>query len=180
MERFMPPHGGNVSETYPLTIGPPDAFVIHCSSPRFAQAFNKFIADLDVTHPIRIVVPGSVSSIGGGIELILSKQFKVLKDQIEILVKEHPTMTPRFILINHEDCRGYDYLEKKYGHVLRRLARYTDVMKKQEIDLQLAAKVICAIARQYLRGATVELYMARIVDGEARFDTLVDTRNAAA
>ena len=166
--------------TYPLVTGPPDAFVIHCSSPRFSQAFDNFLKDLGVTHPIRIVVPGSVSSIGSGIEMILSKQFKTLKDQIEILVEEHPHMTPRFILINHEDCRGYAHLETKYGPMLRRLAKYTNVLEKQEIDLQLAAKVVDAIAKRYVHGATVELYMARIIEGQARFDTLVDTRNAAA
>ena len=64
-----------------------------------------------------LCVSGGVSSVGAGIEFILSKQAKTLMDQVELLVED---------------------------------------------------------------GATVELYMARVADGEARFDTLVDTRNAAA
>lgn len=156
------------------------AFVVHCSSPRFSQAFDTFIKDLGITHPIRIIVPGSVSSVGAGVEMVLSKQFKVLKDQIEMLVEEHPHMTPRFVLINHEDCRGYAHIEASHGRILQRIAKYSQVLEKQEIDLKLAAGIVNEISRRYLNGASVELYMARIADGKVRFDTIVDTRNAAA
>ena len=165
-------------ETYDLVMGPPDAFVVHCSSPRFTQAFDAFIKSLGITHPIRIIVPGGLSSLGAGLEFILSKQFKVLRDQIELLVEEHPHMTPRFVLINHEDCRGYAFIESKHGQLLRSMTKYANVLEKQQIDLQLAAKLVDDIAKRYLRGASVELYMARIADAKARFDTVVDTRAA--
>ena len=58
------------------------------------------------------------------------------------------------------------------------MTKYANVLEKQEIDLQLSATLVGDIGKRYLRGASVELHMARIEDGKARFDTVVDTRAA--
>src|SRR3989338_9922672 len=106
-----------------------DAVVVYCSDPRFQEAFRLFLKkELSIEYYAPIVVPGSISSIG--LELVMPKHLKTLKDQIEFMVTHGKS--PRLILINHEDCRAYEKLHKIVAQLLK---------KKQADDLVKAAMI---------------------------------------
>lgn len=137
-------------KTYPLieTDGA-DAVVIHCSDPRFQEAFRAFVKnELKIQHPAFIVIPGGVSSVGA--ELFAPKHLKTLKDQIEFMMAH--SKYPRLILINHEDCKMYgklyDLVNKKVG-----------LHQHQIEDLKKAVELF----KKYVPAANaIEIYMARL------------------
>lgn len=125
----------------------PDAIVVHCSDPRFQEAFRLFVKEeLKIEHPAPIVIPGSISSVG--LELVMPKHAKALKDYVEFMV-EHGK-TARLVLINHEDCKMYEKWRSYF-----RLA----LLQQQVQDLLLAARFFKKFLPQWL---TVEVYMAKI------------------
>ncbi len=136
-------------KAYPLQEGSPDALVLHCSDPRFQEAFRQFIKDLGVQRPAPIAIPGSCASFGTN--AFTPKNWYTLKNQIELLA-EHNSF-PRVILINHDDCKGYEAVSKW----LRGL-----VSIEQRKHLKMLAEFL---RKNYLPNSRLELYQARIVDG---------------
>jgi hypothetical protein len=151
-----------------LNLEPPKALIIHCGDPRFQKAFREFKSEklgLEEGQYIPLIVPGSVASLCVG--TFLPKNLKIMREQIELLLKHYAT--ERIILINHEGCRSYGAMVAKLQHVLT-----SDVNAKQMEDLEFAAGLIRQISQRYGAHPKVELYMARVrkEDGEIVFDRL--------
>jgi hypothetical protein len=149
-----------------LNLDPPKALVIHCGDPKFQKAFREFKTQqlgLEEGQYIPLIVPGSIASLCVG--TFLPKNLKIMKEQIELLLKHYPS--ERVILINHEGCRSYGAMAAKLQHVLP-----ADIGAKQVDDLEFAAGLIRQIAQHYGAHAKVELYMARVrkEDGEIFFE----------
>lgn len=124
-----------------------EAIVIHCSDPRFQDAFHDFIkTELGILHPAPIIIPGSVSAISLG--MAMPKQLKVLKDYVTFMA-EHSNK-PRLVVINHENCQMY----ASVANLLRKAVHH-----QQTDDLRTAMNLI---AKWVPAVQQVELYMARI------------------
>lgn len=157
-----------------LASGQPKALVIHCSDPRFQEAFKNFIhgnLGLAEGEYIPIVIPGSVSVIGSNISMLLPKNYKALMDQIQLMLEHNKKAPLRLILMNHEDCKGYAFILEK----LRKLSsKLPDVIERQVSDLEFAAQAIALAAKKFNMKYEFELYMARIgQDKEIVFDKYV-------
>lgn len=144
------------AELYPLREGDSDALVIHCSDPRFQDAFHGFTRrGLGLEQPAVIVLPGSTASFG--VQAFLPKRWHALRNQIELMT-EHNDF-PRVIIINHDDCRGYTDVAKFIGGLM-------NVSVSQRKHLQGMAEYIL---KEYLPNAQIELYQAKIVrDGNVK------------
>jgi hypothetical protein len=143
---------------YPLNADAvPVAIVVHCSDPRFQEAFAQFIAEeLHLVHGQYIPIV-----LGGGAGVLarpdqLPKDYKFLKDRLQL---HHVPTVNRLILINHEDCRYYDSILGKLTGFLG--ARSKDLADPRR-DLSLVAK-ITELAMPHL-GLTPEMYYARFAD----------------
>jgi len=151
-----------------LSLTPPKALIIHCGDPRFQKAFSEFKQQqlgLEEGQYIPLIVPGSVASLCVG--TFLPKNLKIMREQIELLLKHYPS--ERVILINHEGCRAYGALVEKLQHVIS-----ADIGTKQKEDLEFAASIVRQIAQRYGFHPKVELYMARVCqeDNEVIFERL--------
>ena len=149
-----------------LNLNPPRALIIHCGDPKFQAAFREFKSQqlgLQEGEYIPLIVPGSVASLCVG--TFLPKNLKIMKEQIELLLKHYPS--ERVILINHEGCRSYAAMAAKLEHVLT-----GELGARQIDDLKFAGRVIREIAHHYGAHTKVELYMARVrkEDGEIVFE----------
>ncbi|MDP3963119.1 MAG: hypothetical protein Q8Q39_01345 [bacterium] len=141
---------GQASKTYPLQTGAPDALVLHCSDPRFQEAFHDFIhGELGIQMPAPICIPGSSAAFG--VQTVLPKGWNALRRQLELLTKD--SKFSRVVLINHDDCKGYGSIAQYLGGLAR-------VGKEQKTHLK---KLATFILSEYLPGARLELYHARIV-----------------
>ena len=135
---------------YPFAdVSGADAVVVHCSDPRFQEAFKEFVRDeLGIEHPAYIVVPGSVSSVG--LELVMPKHLKTLKDQVEFMVAH--AKHPRLVLINHEDCAAY-------GRLHELIHQKVNIPARQLEDLKKAVEVF----RKYIPALNnIEIYLAHL------------------
>ncbi|HLK68015.1 MAG TPA: hypothetical protein VKU19_31495 [Bryobacteraceae bacterium] len=151
-----------------LNLEPPEALVIHCGDPRFQSAFREFKSrELGILEGqyIPLIVPGSVASLCAG--TFLPKNLKIMREQIQLLLKHYPV--ERVILINHEGCRSYGAMLAKLQHVLGK-----DAVKKQLEDLEFAAGMIRQIAQTFGGHPKVESYMARVrqEDREVYFERI--------
>lgn len=160
----------------------PEALVIHCSDPRFQQSFKELLHEtLGLTDGeyIPIVIPGSVSAIGLGIERLLPKNFKILRDQLELMLSTyHESKELRLIIINHEDCRGYQNLLTRLTNVLPAFAR--NAVGYLEGDLAYAGSVVKRLASAQGINCSLELYMALIAEGGEIVFNEVKAKEAAA
>jgi hypothetical protein len=149
-----------------LNLEPPKALIIHCGDPKFQKAFREFKSrelGLEEGQYIPLIVPGSVASLCVG--TFLPKNLKIMREQIELLLKHYPS--ERVILINHEGCRSYGAIAAKLQHVIS-----TNIGVKQVDDLKFAAAMIREIVRHFGGRTEVEMYMARVrkEDGEIVFE----------
>lgn len=134
---------------YTLNESSPEALVIHCSDPRFQLAFREFLQrELHLTHYTPLVIPGSVSPIG--LQDLQPKYFKALYKQLKLLTDINKVA--RIVIINHEDCRGYESIKGFF------LARRISLSEQQKNDLIAAVGLL----KGFLPEAHVELYQARI------------------
>lgn len=134
---------------YPLQEGEPDALVIHCSDPRFQEAFRAFVkSELGINMPMVIALPGTTSAIG--VQAALPKNWHTLKNFIETMTSRHKVS--RVVLINHDDCKGYARVAKLLGGLVR-------IPEMQKKHLKMLAKYI---QEEHLPGASFELYQAHI------------------
>ena len=157
-----------------LVIDKPKALVIHCSDSRFQKAFRDFIQNnlgLNDGEFVPIIVPGSIAPLGGDISILLPKKQKALLDNIKLIFEKNQGEPIRLILINHEDCKGYEKISAK---IRKYLAKLPDALEREVNDLALAAKVIHIAANHFKVKCRPELYFARIGEGnEVVFDKYV-------
>ncbi|MEK7497142.1 MAG: hypothetical protein AAB657_04570 [Patescibacteria group bacterium] len=158
---------GSIQVIFPVVLNPkPKALVVHCADVRFRKAFRNFIEGDSATgclgfkedEYVNLVIPGGVSSFTDVITL--PKQFKVAKDQIGFLLNHFPTIDT-VILINHEDCAAYKFLQEKIGSMF--LRRFVSLLDRQKVDLVSAAKTV--LEMDFVK-ANVRLFMAKFANPE--------------
>jgi len=152
---------------FPINPNPkPKALIMHCSDARFKRAFRNFIeGDKDKgcmgykeDDYISLIIPGGVSSMSDA--MLLPKQFKVAKEQIEFLTTHFPTVNT-IVLINHEDCAAYKALTQKLGSLfLKHISKLAD---RQHLDLLSVAKTLLGMENFK---AHIKLYMAKFANPE--------------
>lgn len=157
----------SVQVIFPVVVNPkPKALIVHCADVRFRKAFRNFIEGdgakgclgFKEDEYVNLVIPGGVSCFTDVITL--SKQFKVAKDQIEFLLKHFPTIGT-VILINHEDCAAYKFLQEKIGSMF--LRRFVSLLDRQKVDLISTAKTV--LEMDFVK-ANIRLFMAKFANPE--------------
>ncbi|MDO8659965.1 MAG: hypothetical protein Q7K54_05215 [Candidatus Parcubacteria bacterium] len=106
---------------------------------------------------VPLIIPGGISNFTE--PEMLPKNFKVAKEQIQFFL-DHFDSIKRVILINHEDCRGYESLKTRIGMAF--LSRIGSMMDRQKLDLQKVAKILAAFSSGRV---AFELYYAKFADG---------------
>ena len=158
----------NVRLVFPVIVNPqPKALVVHCSDVRFRRAFRGFIEGdaakgclgLKEDEYVSLVIPGGVSSFSAALEL--PKQFKVAKEQVELLVNHFSTID-RVVFFNHEDCAAYNALHKQLGGMF--LRNLGSLFNRQQWDLQMMAKGFFSF--DISKKLTVTIYMAKFANPE--------------
>lgn len=137
----------------------PKAVVIHCSDPRFQEAFRRFVAnDLGLKEGewIPIAVAGGGAALSRPMEL--PKEFKFMRERLE-LFKDHfgKTLT-RIVIINHEDCAWYKDMSSS---LLGALCKHVHVPRE---DMNLLTQVFKRVLAHL--GLTLELYYAKFTDAD--------------
>ena len=146
-------------KVYRLTPSDPTAIVIHCSDPRFQNAFKNFIHTELGLHDgdyIPLIISGGVGSLSEPLKL--PKEFKFMKERIEFFI-EHFHSIQRIILINHEDCKHYESMKTLLGNSF--LSRVANLVERQKVDLKSVAKNLLNLFGSKIRG---ELYYAHFAD----------------
>lgn len=152
---------------FPATIANPEALIIQCGDPRFQEAFKLFVEG-DKAQGMLGFKPGSYVPlvIPGGISHLTEiyafpKNFKVTKEQIEFFLDHFQTIK-LIVLINHEDCAGYQELQKKIGaSIFLRVVK--NITERQKIDL---LKVAHFLANLYKIKAHFKMYYAKFANPE--------------
>ena len=99
--------------------------------------------------PMVIALPGVTSHFG--MQAILPKNWYALKSSIETMTNRHKV--PRLVLINHDDCKGYEKIAKHLGG----LVKIGDAQRRHLHGLADFVK------KEFLPNASLELYQAHIV-----------------
>ena len=146
---------------YDLSIGHPEAIVIHCNDPRFQGAIDQFIHEelgLATGKYIPVVIPGATASFSE--PLTYPKEFKVVSDIISLFLGKHDSIK-LIILINHEDCKKYEHMQEKLGNQFLRAAG--SVLNRQKIDLSKVAKILLGLAKSKM---SIRLFYAKFANSE--------------
>ncbi|MEW6411321.1 MAG: hypothetical protein AB1483_02480 [Candidatus Zixiibacteriota bacterium] len=124
---------GGDDRTYYVNRTPPQALVIHCSDPRFQQAFRSFITEeLGIRNYAPIIIGGGVHALG--MRGLRPKNFKVLWEQIRFFMKVfRPT---EIVVINHEDCLWYEKMKGYHPTIDRLLKGKLDMLTAEKIVLE--------------------------------------------
>ena len=144
---------------YNLIEAAPEAIVVHCSDPRFQQAFVEFIQnelELRSGSYIPLVISGGVGSLAEPLKL--PKEFRFMKERLRMFLERFESIH-RLILINHEDCRHYEWLQNYIGGLF--LQRFHNLAERQKADLKKAAQLVLGLTSLKL---DLELYYARFAD----------------
>lgn len=142
------PSTNDANETpssYPLLVSrESDGLVVHCSDPRFQEAFARFIReDLGLQKPIPIVVPGGIHDLVSPVRL---KAARHLWQQIEFALRIGSGR--RLVIINHEDCLWYNRWNALVSsRVSDDLARHLFTAAERLIEKRLSLEIECYIAR---------------------------------
>jgi hypothetical protein len=163
MEKSTAPGVTAKAVTYEAVRDPkPEAIVVYCSDPRFQTAFDQFIQKelgLPKGQFMPLVVGGGAGVLSHPLQL--PKEFKFLKERFEVYRDVFPSLR-RIVLINHEDCRYYDFLKTKVlGALGLRLATSRQHAREDLSLVSLAFKQLLAHL-----GFTVEFYFAKFADAE--------------
>lgn len=144
---------------YDVIDAAPEAIVVHCSDPRFQRAFTEFIHQelkLQDGNYIPLVISGGVGSLAEPLKL--PKEFRFMKERLRMFLERFESIH-RLILINHEDCRHYDWLQSYIGKLF--LQRFQNLTERQQADLKKAAQGILALTSLKI---DCELYYAKFAD----------------
>lgn len=146
-------------KVYDLIDAAPAAIVVHCSDPRFQRAFAEFIKNelrLEEGKYIPLVVSGGVGSLSEPLKL--PKEFRFMRERIRMFLDRFDAIA-QIVLINHEDCRHYDWLRNFIGKLF--LQRFHDMAERQQDDLKKVAKVLLGLASSRIE---IKLYYAKFAD----------------
>ena len=161
MEKPTTSDAGTKKAVYDALRDPkPEAIVVYCSDPRFQIAFDQFIQkELGLAKGkfMPLVVGGGAGVLGHPEQL--PKEFKFLKERFELYRDIFPSLR-RVVLINHEDCRYYDFLKTKLLGFLG--PRFTISREHAREDLSLVSRAFKRLLAHL--GFTVEFYYAKFAD----------------
>jgi hypothetical protein len=149
-----------------LNLTPPRAVVIHCSDSRFQAAFQDFVQNYLHLGPgeyTPLIIPGSAAALGSLVQLQLPKNFKILTEQLSLILANHGGHPTEVAIIGHEDCRGQQFLTRK----LAKFMPVADLARRSE--WVLAERVIREIAREFVPSCDIRLFQARIGTGNCVF-----------
>jgi hypothetical protein len=139
MENIAPSKPGEKRAVYDaVRDARPEAIVVYCSDPRFQTAFDQFIQmelGLAKGHFMPLIIGGGAGVLGHPEQL--PKEFKFLKERFELYREVFPSLR-RVVLINHEDCRYYEFLKTKLLGFLG--PRFVISPEQARDDLALVAK----------------------------------------
>jgi len=147
------------TKTYDLIDAAPEAIVLHCSDPRFQRAFAGFIKNelqLEEGKYIPLVVSGGVGSLSEPLKL--PKEFRFMRERIRMFL-DHFDSIKLIVLINHEDCRHYDWLRNFIGKLF--VQRFANMAERQRADLKKVAKVLLDLASSRIE---TKSYYAKFAD----------------
>lgn len=163
MEKPTTPDPGTKKVLYDALRDPkPEAIVVYCSDPRFQTAFDQFIQrELGLAKGkfMPLVIGGGAGVLGHPEQL--PKEFKFLKERFELYRDVFPSLR-RVVLINHEDCRYYDFLKTKLFGFLG--PRFNISREHAREDLSLVSRAFKRLLAHL--GFTVEFYYAKFADAE--------------
>jgi hypothetical protein len=138
----------------------PVAIIVRCSDPRFQTAFDQFISQelgLGIGDSIPIIVGGGAGVLGHPEQL--PKESKFLRERIAYYRRRYPSVR-RIILINHEGCRYYEWVENRTLGVLG--PRFGSAPEEPLEDLTAIARNVVPFAVEL--GCKTEFYYARFTD----------------
>jgi hypothetical protein len=144
---------------YDLIDAAPEAVVVHCSDPRFQRAFAEFIKNelhWEEGKYIPLVVSGGVATLSE--PFMLPKEFRFMKERFRFFLERFDSIR-EIVLINHEDCRHYEWLRNFIGKLF--LQRFQNMAERQQADLKKVAKVILELAGVKIQ---IKLYYAKFAD----------------
>jgi hypothetical protein len=144
---------------YEVVDARPAAVVIHCSDPRFQQAFSGFITQELHLGPgayIPLVISGGVGSLAE--PLRLPKEFKFIKERIGMFLDRFDSID-RIVLINHEDCRHYESLREYLGGLF--LHHFPTLVERQRDDLIRVARALPGMLKPSLK---IDVFYAKFAD----------------
>ncbi|MGH7597425.1 MAG: hypothetical protein ACREOI_13815 [bacterium] len=147
------------TKIYDLIDAVPEAIVVHCSDPRFQRAFAGFIKNelqLEEGKYIPLVVSGGVGSLSE--PFMLPKEFRFMKERLRMFLERFDSVK-LIVLINHEDCRHYDWLRNFIGKLF--LQRFHNMAERQQADLKKVAKAILELAAMRIE---TKLYYAKFAN----------------
>ena len=155
-------------ENYPLNTQGSNTLVIHCSDPRFQEAFGLFLREELALTPGSydpIVIPGASQMLA--FADLLPKFASGLSRPLEFLVKGHGLK--RVVVIMHEDCAWYrDFVPK--------FLRQRGTIKEQQFNDLLQTKMIL---REKFPHIETEMFYASInPPGRVTFTKVKETGNA--
>src|ERR1044071_8007132 len=163
MATSVPSNSSETRLTYQaLPDARPEAIVVCCSDPRFQTAFDEFIQkelDLAKGQFMPLIIGGGAGVLGHPEQL--PKEFKFLKERFELYREVFPSLR-RVVLINHEDCRYYEFLKKKLLGFLG--PRFVISPEHARDDLALVSKAFKHVLPHL--GFAVEFFYARFADAE--------------
>jgi len=161
MQTAATPGPGEARPAYSSVREPkPEAIIVYCSDPRLQTAFDEFIQKelgLAKGQFMPLIIGGGAGVLGHPEQL--PKEFKFLKERFELYREVFPSLR-RVILINHEDCRYYEYLKKKLLGFLG--PRFVISPEHARDDLALVSKAWKHLLPHL--GFTVEFFYARFTD----------------
>lgn len=149
---------------YPLNQGVSDTLVVHCSDPRFQEAFRTFAKEeLGLPSYDSLVVPGASQLLTFADSL--PKFAQALFRPLKFLVKGHSLK--RVVVIMHEDCAWYKDFVPKFVHM-------KGDAKGQQIKDMLATR---QMIHEEFPGLEVRMFYAAITEGKGvRFSEIKETR----
>ena len=140
----------------------PEAIIVYCSDPRFQTAFDEFIQKelgLAKGQFMPLIIGGGAGVLGHPEQL--PKEFKFLKERFELYREVFPSLR-RVVLINHEDCRYYEFLKTKLIGFLGQ--RFVISPEHARDDLALVSKAFKHLLPHL--GFAVEFFYARFADAQ--------------
>lgn len=153
-----------------LTTTPPRAVVIHCSDNRFQAAFQEFIRDYLGLAPgeyTPLVIPGSASAIASTARMQLPKHFKVLSEQLALILNNHQGQRVEIVVITHDDCRGQQFLAQK----IAKFVPFSAEHHRREIELSL--ELIQELAKRFASDCQVRLFHAAVAGEAVEFEDVI-------
>jgi hypothetical protein len=161
MENIAPSKPGQKRVLYDaVRDARPEAIVVYCSDPRFQTAFDQFIQKelgLAKGQFMPLIIGGGAGVLGHPEQL--PKEFKFLKERFELYREVFPSLR-HVVLINHEDCRYYEFLKNKLLGFLG--PRFVISPEHARDDLALVSKAFKRLLPHL--GFTVEFFYARFAD----------------